>query len=66
MNESRLTCKHKEISMPLHVIPLLIGTAFLIITEYSIHAVRSTDIICGNAYIPKIEFPKILSDTGKR
>lgn len=51
--------------MPLHVIPLLVGTAFLIISEFCIHAVRASDIISGNA-LTRIEFPQIPPDGSRR
>lgn len=46
-----------DISMPLHVIPLVIGSAFLLVTEFSTHVVKASDILSGNASFAKIAFP---------
>lgn len=43
--------------MPLHVIPLVIGSAFLLVTEFSTHVVKASDILSGNASFAKIAFP---------
>jgi len=43
--------------MPLHVIPLVMGSAFLLVTEYSTHVVKASDIMSGNASFAKIAFP---------
>lgn len=51
--------------MPLHLIPLLVGTAFLLISEFCIHAVRASDIVSGNAPTT-IEFPQVPPDGGRR
>lgn len=46
-----------EITMPLHVIPLVISSAFLLVTEFSTHVVKASDIMSGSPSFAKIAFP---------
>lgn len=46
-----------DITMPLHVIPLVIGSAFLLVTEFSTHVVKASDILSGSASFARIAFP---------
>lgn len=46
-----------DISMPLHVIPLVISSAFLLVTEFSTHVVKASDIMSGSPSFAKIAFP---------
>ena len=50
---------HVDVSMPLHLIPLLIDRGFLIITEFAIFASTASDISAGNSRPSKHGFPQI-------
>lgn len=55
-----------EVTIPLHLIPLLVETAFLLISETCIHAIRAMDIQSGNLRaLAKFDFPQVPSDRGK-
>lgn len=47
-----------DISFPLHLIPLVIRSAFLIVTEFYTYVVKTSDILSGNAVFAKIPFPE--------
>lgn len=46
-----------DISMPLHVIPLVISSAFLIVTEHSTYVGRASDILDGIVSFRNVAFP---------
>lgn len=49
--------RFSDISIPLHVIPLVISSAFLIVTEFSTYVVSALDIISGNGNFRNVAFP---------
>lgn len=50
-----------EITLPLHIIPIRICSAFFIVTETGIYVAKAEDIMSGNAVFDKVEIPP--SDT---
>lgn len=47
-------CLPEEVSMPIHLIPLVISSAFLLVTECFTHVITTLDIMSGNAIFEKV------------